>query len=236
MGKKQPRKDYSLPEVGPIYQSVVQDIAFFKRQQWIATNYVVLVYVVMAWLADRPEFRDLRLLLFLLALGAGIVGWYVLLKTHQSMGKGRKRLHELNNLLPEEVGDILTRTQDVPNDKKGNPITFVFMAVHFVGLILLLMTLFPLYVPTSSTSEHGAISGTVLDSIGLTFSIFGAVLLTFVKPERLAVPGVLASGGSWEMQKEAQSIVQLNSRIWWAGLALLIIGFVMQLVGHWWTS
>lgn len=129
--------------LGSIYQTVVQDIAFFKRQQWVATNYVILVYVVVIALEGRFGGQGWDFSLWAISVAAWVTGHWLLCTVHESIQKGRNRLWQLKKLLPPRVKKIMEKTQQIPDNEKKNPLTWVFMVAQDTGVALVTVILFP---------------------------------------------------------------------------------------------
>jgi hypothetical protein len=81
-------EDKGIPHLGAIYQSVVQDIAFLKRQQFSTTSSVVLIYAALVVLECRLAGSGWRLLLSVVAVLAWVFGLTMILQSHRSVEKG----------------------------------------------------------------------------------------------------------------------------------------------------
>ena len=87
--------DRQMPShVQVAYQDAVSNITFLKRQQWIATNYALLVYaalfVVSAEYFSRTDFA--RNWLGLIAIATLLIHLYMVSLFQGGMGKFRDRL------------------------------------------------------------------------------------------------------------------------------------------------
>jgi cellobiose-specific phosphotransferase system component IIC len=77
------------------YKDAVDNIIFLKRQQWVATNYALLVYaaifVISAQYFQRTDFA--RNLLGIVAIVAFFIHWYMMFLVQSAIEKFRARLH-----------------------------------------------------------------------------------------------------------------------------------------------
>jgi hypothetical protein len=84
-----------MPEhVGAAYKDAADNIRFLKRQQWLATNYALLVYVAIFFISahyfSRTDFA--RNLLGLLTIATFGVHWYMMNLFERAITKFRNRL------------------------------------------------------------------------------------------------------------------------------------------------
>src|SRR5512133_1080099 len=81
--------------IGAAYRDAVDHIMFLKRQQWVATNYVLIVYaaifVISAQYFSRTDFA--RNTLGIVALVAFFIHWYMMLLFQSAIEKFRSRLY-----------------------------------------------------------------------------------------------------------------------------------------------
>ncbi len=77
-----------------IHRRLFDDIEFSKRRQWVITNYVVLVYAGIFYLAghfqEHPTFAKITLTLLALVVG-GYAAW-LLWSIQKDMGRYRTKL------------------------------------------------------------------------------------------------------------------------------------------------
>ena len=77
------------------YKDAVDNIIFLKRQQWVATNYALLVYaaifVISAQYFQRTDFA--RNLLGIVAIVAFFIHWYMMFLFQSAIEKFRARLY-----------------------------------------------------------------------------------------------------------------------------------------------
>ena len=76
------------------YKDAVENIIFLKRQQWVATNYAVLVYaaifVISGTYFSRTDFA--RNMLGLVTLVTFVIHWYMIYVFQRAIQKYRRRL------------------------------------------------------------------------------------------------------------------------------------------------
>jgi hypothetical protein len=85
-----------MPEhIGAAYRDTVDNIIFLKRQQWVATNYILLVYaaifVISAQYFSRTDFA--RNSLGVVAIVAFFIHWYMMFLFQSAIEKFRARLY-----------------------------------------------------------------------------------------------------------------------------------------------
>jgi hypothetical protein len=85
-----------MPEhIGAAYRDAVDNLIFLKRQQWVATNYALLVYaaifVISAQYFQRTDFA--RNLLGIVAIVAFFIHWYMMFLFQSAIEKFRARLY-----------------------------------------------------------------------------------------------------------------------------------------------
>jgi hypothetical protein len=85
-----------MPEhIGAAYRDAVDNIIFLKRQQWVATNYALIVYaaifVISAQYFSRTDFA--RNTLGIVAIVAFFIHWYMMVLFQSAIEKFRSRLY-----------------------------------------------------------------------------------------------------------------------------------------------
>ena len=70
--------------------------------------------------------------------------------------------------------------------------------------------------------------GLVLDGIGVGFFISPLLHVTVLNPKKSHNEKVIAIAGSGDAWKAV-----LKARLTWIGFALLMIGFIFQIIGNW---
>jgi hypothetical protein len=88
--------EVQMPEhIGAAYRDAVDNIIFLKRQQWVATNYALLVYaaifVISAQYFQRTDFA--RNALGIVAIIAFFIHWYMMFLFQSAIEKFRARLY-----------------------------------------------------------------------------------------------------------------------------------------------
>ena len=87
--------DAAREDLRLLYQLIVQDLAFFKQQQWSTTNYVLLLHaslVGVVQLTGATTQTWERVLVCTLATVAGLVGAAILAQLQHSIKARRDRL------------------------------------------------------------------------------------------------------------------------------------------------
>ena len=125
-----------------LHRRLFDDIEFSKRQQWAVTNYVVLVYAGIFYLAGhfKEHATCAKAALSVLALIAGAYAGFLLIKMQLDMAGYRKKLVSAN-------GKWLTDTEKdtfKPTDYAGHPawrgVDFLIglLGVDVIGWLLLM--------------------------------------------------------------------------------------------------
>jgi len=100
-----------MPEhVGTAYKDAVDNIIFLKRQQWLATNYALLVYaaifVISAHYFSRTDLA--RNWFGVLTIATFIFHWCMLHLFQRAIEKFRNRLGWIGLIAVSFVGAVLT--------------------------------------------------------------------------------------------------------------------------------
>jgi hypothetical protein len=85
-----------MPEhIGAAYRDAVDNIIFLKRQQWLVTNYVLLLYaaifIISAHYFSRTDVA--RNWLGIVALVGFFIHWYMMVSFQRAIEKFRSRLY-----------------------------------------------------------------------------------------------------------------------------------------------
>ena len=131
--------DRQMPShVEVAYQDAVSNLNFLRRQQWIATNYALLVYaalfVVSAEYFSRTDFA--RNWLGIIAIATFLIHFYMVYLFQGTMDKSRDRLDWIYRTYfnrEEQIGLDLLRSRSSWDEWKV-PIGLIL--VSFVGFIL----------------------------------------------------------------------------------------------------
>src|SRR6266536_1752475 len=102
-----PTPEQQMPvHVEAAYKDAVDNIIFLKRQQWVSTNYALLVYaaifVISAEYFSRADFA--RNSIGIIAIAVFVTHCYVIFVFQRAIDKFRSRLHRIyrKNLNREE--------------------------------------------------------------------------------------------------------------------------------------
>src|SRR5262245_30358001 len=131
--------DRQMPShVGVAYQDAVNNISFLRRQQWIATNYALLIYaalfVVSAAYFSRTDFA--RTWLGIFAIATFLIHFYMVYLFQGAMDKSKDRLDWIYRTYfnrEEQTGLDLLRSRSSWDEWKV-PIGLIL--VSFIGFIL----------------------------------------------------------------------------------------------------
>jgi hypothetical protein len=129
-----------MPEhIGAAYRDAVDNIIFLKRQQWVATNYVLLVYAAIFVISARYFGRTdvARNWLGVLAIAAFVIHCCMLHMSQRAIEKFRNRLgwiYQTYFSAEERAGLDL---QPEPKSYWYQPEVYIgLMLVSFVGAVL----------------------------------------------------------------------------------------------------
>jgi hypothetical protein len=91
-----PNGEREMPtHIGAAYRDAIDNIIFLKRQEWIATNYALLIYVAIfvsvAEYFSKTDFA--RNVMGILAIATFLVHWYVMILFQQAIERFRTRLY-----------------------------------------------------------------------------------------------------------------------------------------------
>jgi hypothetical protein len=121
------------------YSDAVDNLVFLKRQQWLATNYVLLLYAAIFVISARYFSRTdvARNWLGVLTIAAFAVHWYMLHLIQRAIGKFRNRLGWIYQTYfsAEELAGL--HLQPEPKSYWYEPEVYIgLMAVSLVGAVL----------------------------------------------------------------------------------------------------
>src|SRR6266496_1092802 len=129
-----------MPEhIGAAYRDAVDNLIFLKRQQWVATNYALLVYaaifVISAQYFQRTDFA--RNLLGIVAIVAFFIHWYMMFLFQSAIEKFRARLYWIYRTYfdGEELHGLDLPIQPEPSWAQWH-VAAGFVLVSFVGFVL----------------------------------------------------------------------------------------------------
>jgi hypothetical protein len=126
--------DQDRDELLLLYDVSVKDIAFFKKQQWVATNYGIALYVAVIAISSHI-LKNLTLahkvVLFLSSLGIMLAGIGVLCHLQHSIVVRRARLRAVR----EHFGQPFHAAWGaIP--KEDNALHILLLAVLIIGFIV----------------------------------------------------------------------------------------------------
>jgi hypothetical protein len=121
------------------YQSAVEDIRFFKRQQWMVTNYAILIYGAMIAIGKLTP----CIISWWLSVVIGLIGvfsFFLNILLQRSTQKARNRLDETIEILHErKKGHEETNKRWDWLDKYS--VLILLEAVIFIGGIFAILVL-----------------------------------------------------------------------------------------------
>lgn len=124
-----------------LYNVSVQDIAFFKQQQWRVTNYVLLVYAALfsaVVAVGKPLHPWERAAGIMLALAAGIFSMRLIRELYQSIEVRRARLQCVRQHLSAEFSECWKAKEKADDEWINVPlylvIVFGFLIVSWIIL------------------------------------------------------------------------------------------------------
>ena len=131
--------DSEHSELLAIYGVTISDIAFFKSQQWKATNYAVLIYAAVLGTAklvsSAGDLTNISFgLLFLMALLTLLQGLYVLNELESSLSARRVRLDLIIHLFAEKIYESFYKNSLPPEDKSS--LIWLFRTVLIIGFLI----------------------------------------------------------------------------------------------------
>jgi hypothetical protein len=129
-----PLADQDRDELALLYTVSVQDIAFFKRQQWVATNYGIGLYVAL--IAIASQLLDAvalahKFVLVLSSFGVMLAGIGVVCHLQNSIEVRRARLKAIR----ERFGEPF-RAAWGAKPKQDNALHILLLAVLVFGFIV----------------------------------------------------------------------------------------------------
>lgn len=123
--------DHEREELRLLYQVSVSDIAFFKQQQWSATNYILAIYAAMLFIAyqllEKPLTTWQQWLLVVLTWSATVGGVAVVLRLQNSILGRRTRLERVK----KHFGKAFEHAWSIPKPPDDNH--WLLVAIMLVG-------------------------------------------------------------------------------------------------------
>ena len=134
MSSNAPLTDRDHDELVLLYTVSVKDIAFFKKQQWVATNYAIALYVAVIAIASHilgTLTLAHKIVLFVFSLGVMLAGIGVLCHLQNSVEVRRARLKAIRARFGEPFN---TAWGAMP--KKDNALHVLLLAVVVIGFVV----------------------------------------------------------------------------------------------------
>src|SRR4029077_7596953 len=125
--------------VNAAYRDAVDNIIFLKRQQWLATNYVLLLYVAIFVISAHYFTRTdvARNWLGVLTIGSFVIHWWMLHLLQGAIATFRIRLSWIYNTYFSAEERVGLDVQPEPKTYWYQPEVYIsLMAVSFVGAVL----------------------------------------------------------------------------------------------------
>lgn len=108
--------EHDREELRQLYDVSVGDIAFFKRQQWSATNYTLLIHAALVFVAYQVFEKTLTpgrmIALIILTWVVGISGFSVVSSLQSSIVGRRERLARVR----EHYGEVFNTAWRIPKE------------------------------------------------------------------------------------------------------------------------
>jgi hypothetical protein len=142
MGRTNHAKRDMSSAMATVYKELIDDLKFAKQQQWMTTNYLMLV--LAAIFAISKSIGPLTVIekgcATFLVVGAVLIGYGVLINLQLNMRCTRKRLSNIERM---DSGFFTAQERSIAHIKeykwpfwRGLPILAVLMLAAFVGALL----------------------------------------------------------------------------------------------------
>ena len=89
------------------YQSALEDIRFFKRQQWIVTNYTVLIYGAIIAVSSRVVKSAWNELFTYITGIIALLSLLLIIRLQSSTQKARNRKDAVKERIPKDMTNLL---------------------------------------------------------------------------------------------------------------------------------
>lgn len=143
MGEESKPSDQRHDDFLELHRTAIHDIAFFKLQQWRVTNYGLLLYVtVVAIPRFLPLSRLEAWLLWLLSLTVLVVGWIVLCRLEESLGKGRGRAIKIHEYFSKEAQKAWEVGGKITEVEEKVSMLWLFRSVLLLGFVVVTWLLY----------------------------------------------------------------------------------------------
>jgi len=88
------------------YQSALEDIRFFKRQQWIVTNYTVLIYGAIIAVSRVVKSAGNEWFTYITGIIA-LLSLLLIIQIQRSTQKARNRKNAVKERIPKDITNLL---------------------------------------------------------------------------------------------------------------------------------
>jgi len=132
------------PQALALYERMLEDATFIKRQQWATTVYTALIYAAIIWLARNwaiPSGVAYVLIVFSIATAA--IGSYLLIWFQNELCELRKRIAAASDYAfgPNEKTRLEIRTPDPDPFWRGWQILASLISICIAGMVLAIMAI-----------------------------------------------------------------------------------------------
>jgi hypothetical protein len=138
--------DKLSPQVAPkaleVYKARLNNVDFIKKQQWVVTNYLALIYAAIIWV-DR-SFVISRVLLMVVAGIAGAVGIGLLIKFQFDLRRARRGSDKATKYCftdDQRSAEHLELPEDKRPFLRGSEVLVAHLAVCIGGAVIALAAL-----------------------------------------------------------------------------------------------
>jgi hypothetical protein len=134
------------PQGLALYQRMMEDATFIKRQQWATTNYAALIYGAIIWVTHNTSIAEsIGGLLIALSVITATVATGLLIRFQYELYKLRKRIAGANSYLfgtKEKAGLEIEETDPHPF-RRGAHILAILIMVCIAGAALASIIAYP---------------------------------------------------------------------------------------------
>jgi hypothetical protein len=132
------------PQGLAMYELMLKDTAFIKRQQWATTNYAALIYAAIVWVVHnlKPSPKE-NSVLMLLTIFTAIASVSILIWFQRDLGKLRKRISHANEKFfdDDETSGLSIRVPDEDPYVRGWQILIALVMVCVAGAVVVFFAL-----------------------------------------------------------------------------------------------
>ena len=148
MNQKSPdaRLDKQSPQVAPqallVYRARLDEIDFIKKQQWVVTNSVALIYAAIVWVGRNPSHPSPLLLWFLSVaiILAGLIAMGLLDRFKHDLNEATDSLNKANEYcFTDDQRKALDLQRSAPH--RGWEVFAAYLAVCIIGAFIAVVAL-----------------------------------------------------------------------------------------------